>query len=474
MSKSLDERLIEQFHPERVKDTFLKYEEAKQDFFQSTVEIPMGADGISYETFKNELDCRCTFISQRVLNGTYLFYPFREIIVPKPSGKERVLSIATIRDVIVQKILYEVLYSEVEKLFKANYKLDRVSCAYRKRKSAPYAAKLIHQYIKQGFQFVLDADIVQFFDKIPHQELIALLENLCGQNINTSNLLRRFVKTGGISYIHDVRLRNKSIFHHYKPDRQKLLRTLGIPQGGVLSGMLANLYLHDFDCWIISDLSQKHELRYVRYADDFVILLRKESEIATVHEEVLHKLKAMKLQLHGLPKTRYVDIAKDTLEFVGFQFTIDSILIKQENIKKFQDRILEKIEQEPYYQFKGKAVRRFKLFIQNVLNRKILGRGEEICPVCNGVVGERVRSWIGFFSAITDITQLRELDKWIRVQVTKHFYRNYGLRLKRFHFRDANLASLEQEYYRVHKRKICLCDTSCTLETQPLVIPNPG
>ena len=459
MSKSLDDLLVEYFHPEKLKAAFKAYEEAKTDFFESTINVPMGADGISYETFARELDCRCRFISNRVLKGTYQFYPFRQIDKPKPSGGERVLSIATIRDVLVQKVLYDALYNKVEKKFQATPKLDKVSCAYRKRKSAPYAATLIHRHVQQGFIYALDADIVKFFDRISHPRLIALIEENFGRNTLATNLLRRFVKTGGLSYKDELgKPRPKSFFHEEKPNRQVVLRTQGIPQGGVLSGMLANFYLHEFDCWVVHELSSRYNLRYVRYADDFVLLLKESSAISLVHEEVTQRLQDMELELHSEPKTKYVDIAKNPLEFVGFQFTLENIKVKPENINKFKNRVLEKICKEPSYRSGKNPKRRLKVFIQNAINKKVLGRGEEICPLCSGVIGERVKSWMGFFAVVTDIEQLRKLDKWIRREVSAHFYKTYQIRLKRSDFKTAELASLEQEYYRLHKRKACSCE----------------
>ncbi|MCT7963478.1 reverse transcriptase domain-containing protein [Laspinema sp. D1] len=200
MSKLIDDKLCQYFHPKKVEEAFLRYKEAKHDVFTEEIRIPMGADGISSKTFEKELSRRCQFISKRVIHGTYLFYPFREVNIPKPSGQERVLAIATIRDVLVQKILYELLYEEVEKLFKATPKLDRVSCAYRKGKSASSAARLIHNYIQSGFHFSLDADIVKFFDVIAHDRLISIIQNLFGHETRVSTLLRRFIKTSGIPY----------------------------------------------------------------------------------------------------------------------------------------------------------------------------------------------------------------------------------------------------------------------------------
>ncbi|WP_298908988.1 reverse transcriptase domain-containing protein [uncultured Nostoc sp.] len=463
MSKNLDDLLTEYFQPEKLKAAFKAYEQQKTDFFQQgEPKVQMGVDGISYQTFKKELDLRCQVLSNRLFKGTYQFYTFREIEIPKPSGGKRVLSIATIRDVIVQKVLYDAIYKEIEKDFQATHRLDKVSCAYRKGKSVPYAASLIHHYIKQGFIFALDADIVKFFDRLSHEYLFELIERKFGQDTLTNKLLIRFIKAGGLPHKNQ---RGKTygyrFFHHHKPifNNQRIIRTQGIPQGGVLSGMLANLYLHEFDCWVINDLSKKCSLRYVRYADDFVILLKQKELISIVHQEVAQKLQDIKLELHtDESKTKYVDIAKDFLEFVGFQFTLEHIKVKPGNILRFQQRIIEKINKEQSYKTGENFERRFSFFIKYVINRKVTGRGEKICDVCGGVLGERLKSWMGFFMVITDIQQIRELDKWIRKEVSKHFYKNYKLRLKKSDFKNVGLITLEQEYYRLRKRKACSCE----------------
>lgn len=463
MSKLIDDKLCQYFQPEKVEEAFWRYKEAKHDVLTEEIRIPMGADGISYQTFEKELSRRCQFISQRVIQGTYLFYPFREVNVPKPSGQERVLAIATIRDVLVQKILYEVLYEEVEKLFKATSKLDRVSCAYRKGKSAPYAARLIHNYIESGFQFSLDADIVKFFDVIAHERLISIIENLFGTESRVSTLLRRFIKTSGIPYRNEQnKPRNIKNFHHYKPPKN--VRLKGIPQGGVLSGMLANLYLNEFDRWILDDLAQEIPLRYVRYADDFVVLLKNQDDLPAIHSRVEEKLGEIKLQLHPIldnlekSKTKYVDISKNSLLFVGFELTLTDIRVSPDNIQRFQNKISQKLEKERSYKFSDNPPERFFRLIDYVINKKIQGRPENLCPVCKGLLDKNNRNWVGFFSVVTDTQQFHDLDKWIRAQLCQYFYNTYQIRLKRRDFKEAGLASIKKEYYKNHKSKKCVCN----------------
>lgn len=312
---------------------------------------------------------------------------------------------------------------------------------------------------------------MKFFDNIPHQELFKLIEDLFGQNTLATKMLRRFISTGG-TLSKDVRGKLKN-FHHYKPNRQAIRRTKGLPQGGILSGMLANLYLHSFDCWIVDKLSPRYSLKYVRYADDFVILLKKYAEIALVHQAVCQNIQTLQLELHSLEseKTKYVNTYESGLNFVGFNFTLEQIKVSKNNIQKFKDRVLEKIRNEPNNKFGYKPKSRLNRFVLNVVNRKIIGRSEEICPLCNGVKREKVRSWIGFFRAITDVQQLHELDKWIRIEIGRHFRQIYGISLSRADFRKAGLASLEQEYYRIYKRQMCKCSISNQCERSQLNFP---
>src|SRR5690606_11346745 len=138
----------------------------------------------------------------------------------------------------------------------------------------------------------------------------------------TYALLRKFVRTDRIphsSYKWATR-RGKvvgvKIFHWRKPRREK--RSCGIPQGGVLSGMLANLFLHDFDQWTIQTLSQQYDIRYVRYADDFVILARTPDILDDIQTVVDERLQSLGLTLNQ-SKTCHLDVQEKPLEFVGFQ-----------------------------------------------------------------------------------------------------------------------------------------------------------
>jgi len=119
----------------------------------------------------------------------------------------------------------------------------------------------------------------------------------------------------------------------------------GIPQGGVISGMLANLYLHRFDEWIVKDLAQQIPLRYVRYADDFVLLTRRKADLLAAYEKVKEKIEGtvntggFGLRMHPLSegeeaKTRYLNADTDSLKFVGFEISPTALRIHPDNGKR--------------------------------------------------------------------------------------------------------------------------------------------
>ncbi|MDP9314642.1 MAG: reverse transcriptase domain-containing protein [Chloroflexota bacterium] len=457
-----DIRLQELFSPDHLRQAFFDYKEQKTDFFDpDQISIRMGADGVSPEAFEKQLDRNVANISKKVLAGAYLFYPFREIEVLKPDGGKRILAIASIRDVLVQQQLYKFIYPLCEKLFEL-HSVDQVSFAYRKNFSAPQAALYVREFLNAGYCYALDADIVKYFDSIPHERLFLLLESLLGTNTLAYKQVRRFILTDKVpyqSYMHrrHGKLVGKEVFRKIKPKRQR--REQGIPQGGILSGMLANLYLHEFDRWLMESVRKQIDLRYVRYADDFIILVKDESLLLQLREQVADKLLEIGLQLHTNPKkTRLVDVYSEGLNFVGFRFTKDAIQPRQRNIIKFKQRFKETLKQDALlrHRFRNQQ-RRLQVLVSKKLNFKILGRPEIPCPNCNLPIDKRPKSWMGYFSVVTDVQQLKSLDKWIRTQIVKHFRDKYDYRIDRKMLRHAQLASIEQEFYRLRKRKICTC-----------------
>lgn len=457
MSAEID--LAPFFTPQAIEEAFQRYKDSKTGLLESDkIKIPMGADGVEWEQFENHLSINSKNISNRVLGGIYYFYPFREVDKPKPDGGIRRISIASIRDALVQRQLYEALYESVEKVF-SKPNVSNVSFAYRKGKSAPRAALKIWEAYKDGYLFALDADIVKFFDTLDHSRLSYLIDNWLGTNSPARQLLWRFMRTARVPYdtYRNEQGRSK-IFQRKKP--KCVSRTAGVPQGGVLSGMLANLYLHEFDLWVVGELGKEIDLKYFRYADDFVILTRDEKAAEAIKEPVRKKLADdLFVELHSDPnKTKISEIAAGDLEFVGFHFTAHDVRARESNIKKFKNRFKEKLRRELIYETEDYDWQtRLDIAISYCVNPRIIGLEQEPCPNC-GLPRTGKRNWMAFFSqVVTHEDQLKQLDRWMRAQVSRYFRDNYRVRLGRKELRGAGMKSLVGEYYRLNQKRVTLC-----------------
>ncbi|MGO4888806.1 reverse transcriptase domain-containing protein [Anaerobacillus sp. MEB173] len=460
-----DEAFLKECTVERFIEEFKLYKAIKTDTFKDTpvVNIQMGADGVTESIFENKIHHHVEALVKRLHNGNYYFYPFREIIKSKDHqvtspykaiklGKERILSIASIRDVLVQKVLYDFLYPYAETKFKS---LPNVSYGYRRNLSAPLAARKIYTHISNGFCFALDGDIKKFFDTIPHERLAVAIRTFLKDSSIIYQLLYRFIHVDRVNWLTYKNATYK--FWKEKPIREK--RAAGIPQGGILSGLLANIYLHQFDEWVVKELGKEIPLRYIRYADDFIILTENNSRLDEIKEKTSFFLSSVGLDLHTDPtKTKLVDLTQkgNFINFVGFSISETGIRIKAQNIKKFKMRIKNLLNKT-----KLKDINSLKI-LKLRLDYKYLGNEmkQRICSECGKY--EIGRNWLSFFLTITDIQQLRSLDNWILREIHKKYYMDTQQRLSRSILKKMNFLSLEILYYQYKKQnfdnsQICSC-----------------
>ncbi len=491
MRKSLDEILKENLTEGNFKESYLSYKELKKERYSKKQtkkkfgskkakedlrdKRSMGEEGISPKTYDNLFlnKDNIKYIISRLHKEKYLFKPLKEIEVSKISGmplkeakkikKIRTLSISSLKDVIVQKIIYDSILDFTEEKFK---KFDGISYAYRPENSAPDAARKVQKYMKDGYNIVINADLSKFFDTIPHDQLVACLKEFYGEeNKFLIKLLSRFVYSYRIEVknyktlerIAKTKRIKRNVFHHKKIKRTKRLR--GIPQGGVLSGILANIYLYDFDEYMKSKMKVK-DLKYIRYADDFIVFLKDESNVKEIFSELRDFLEAKGLTVHGLKeesKEKYSEIVnlnnkKSFIEYVGFKINSKYIRIKTDNRNAFKRKILEIIEKN-----NDKDLRT----IIKKINFKIVGNEEfikkTICPFCKQPyclkcgLPLKKRSWISYFSNITDTRELKTLDKWIFNEINKNYRLRTNKYLKKAQLKKMKLKSIEREYYNYKK-----------------------
>jgi group II intron reverse transcriptase/maturase len=459
---SLDEQFLCKLKNSNVQQIFNDLAERKTDLLDGNIRLAKGIDGVDYTKFKNKIFSFTDTICLKGSSGKYIFSPFREITVPKPpyekdqldlakaKGKTRTLSISTIQDTIFQILMSQVLVPFAEKKF-STY-LDKNSFAYRKNKSSKMALQLIIKYISQGYQYVLDSDIEKFFDKIDHR----LLNDKCQSFFGEENeLLQKYIyRFMNVSRIPDGKL------YEYKSSSGKSgieRRMVGIPQGGVLSGLLANVFLYDFDHYVTNDLSDKYDFKYVRYADDFVLLFKSPNYMEDIFENLNAYLDKEKLRLYPIgEKSNIVDLTKhkrQNLEFLGFSISPKYLRPKTSNIEKFYHRIKQIAEDIPADNTEG-YLKQVSLKIRpKIIGLEDLLSENGYCTECNQLLQKR--NWIGYFMIIDDVRLLRNMDTNIRRIIYRDYYKKTKRHLKKKEFQKTKdqMLSLEKTYYLYKKQE---------------------
>jgi group II intron reverse transcriptase/maturase len=232
------------------------------------------------------------------------------VYIPKPNGKQRPFDFPTIRDRAVQ----QALKNAIEPIFEAEFRDS--SFGYRPGKSAKQAIEQIETVRDEGHEWVVDADIKAFFDTdtVNHEKLIdAVAERISDGRV--LRLIRAFLEAAVME------------------EGQGLAKNdIGTPQGGVISPLLANIYLHYFD-------ERMAELGYevVRYADDFLVLYGSEEETEEAISHVKEILEELELTLH--PQKTKIKNFSEGVDFLGFTVYVSHKVPRKEAVRKYKEAI---------------------------------------------------------------------------------------------------------------------------------------
>ena len=327
-----------------------------------------GIDGMTVDELPEYLKHHWLELRERLTRGTYVPQPVRRVEIPKPDGKSRPLGIPTVLDRFIQQAIAQIISAQWEPQFHPH------SYGFRPQRSAHQAVRHVQAHIRQGCKWVVDMDLQAFFDRVNHDRLMVRLKSRCHDH-DLLRLISRYLKAG----VHTG-------------DKTEAT-TMGVPQGGPLSPVLANVVLDELD-WEL----ERRGHRFARYADDCNIMVKSKRAGERVMASV-SRFVSDTLRLTVNPLKSAVDRPAKR-KFLGFTVSRNGAQLKvaDKAIDKLKERIRE-------------------------LTRRTRGRHMHDIVA---ELKETLLGWKAYFGIAEVLSPLREIDKWIRRKLRCYIWKQWG------------------------------------------------
>jgi len=325
-----------------------------------------GIDGMSIEDFPAWAKSGgWEAVKSELRSGHYRPQPVRRVEIEKPDGGKRALGIPTVTDRVIQQAMAQVLTPIFDPAFSAH------SFGFRPGRNGQQAVKQVQQIIKQKRRIAVDVDLSKFFDRVNHDRLMSLV----GRQVHDKRLkqlIARYLRAGFI---------DNQRFHETRE---------GVPQGGPLSPLLANIMLDPLD----KELERRGHL-FARYADDFIILVKSQRAGERVLRSVTRYLQDRLKLVINTQKTQVVKTSES--KFLGFTFKNGHIKWHPKTLHKFKQRIRELTNRN------WGVSMRYQLF----------------------KTSQFIRGWINYFGIANCYQLCCDLDHWIRRRVRMAYWRQW-------------------------------------------------
>ena len=330
-----------------------------------------GVDGMSIDDFPVWVKSGAWMqVKSELGSGAYLPQPVRRVEIDKPDGGKRMLGIPTVIDRVIQQAIAQVLTPIFDPTFSNN------SFGFRPHRSGQQAVKQVQQIVKQKRRIAVDVDLSKFFDQVNHDLLMSLLSHKVHDK-RLKQLIARYLRAGFI---------DNQFFHETRE---------GVPQGGPLSPLLANIMLDPLDKEL-----EKRGHHFARYADDFMILVKSQRAGERVLRSITKYLQdRLKLEINT-DKSQVVN-AKES-KFLGFTFKNGKIKWHPKTLHKFKQRIRELTNRN-----------------WGVSMRRIVG------PYQLFKISQYIRGWVNYFGIANCYQLCCDLDHWIRRRVRMAYWRQW-------------------------------------------------